>query len=113
MKYWAATIMMLTTIIMSITVLLHLYFRSALFTELYSSPALSNLTQSTKVYASVMATNALGLTASATSQPIAMDSTPPVAGTVVELSDRYFIVAGDSNATAEANVYTCDTEEGK
>ena len=40
---------MLTTIIMSITILLHLYFRSALFTESYSSPALSYLTHSTKV----------------------------------------------------------------
>ena len=66
-----------------------------------------------KVYATVVATNALGLNASATSQPIAVDNTPPVAGSVVELSDKYFIVAGDDNATAAANVYTCDTAEGR
>ena len=66
-----------------------------------------------KVYATVAATNALGMNTSATSSPISMDTTPPVQGVVVELSDKYTIVGGDSNSTVLANNYTCDSEDGE
>ena len=65
------------------------------------------------VFASLVATNAVGLDRSATSDPIAIDSTPPVAGVVVELSDKYIIVADDDQATAVANNVVCDSEEGE
>ena len=98
---------------MCVAVIILKLFSFGKLTVAFFPSALTELSHSMKVYATVVATNALGLNASATSQPIAVDNTPPVAGTVVELSDKYFIVAGDDNATAAANVYTCDTAEGR
>ncbi|PVD18248.1 hypothetical protein C0Q70_21774, partial [Pomacea canaliculata] len=65
----------------------------------------------TKVYATVVAKNAIGLTTMAQSHPISMDTSPPLAGTVVELNDAYIIIADNATATSLANVFTCNSQD--
>lgn len=65
------------------------------------------------VYATVTAMNALNMTSSSTSGPIKTDTTAPVAGTVVELSDAYNIIVNNDTATRLANIYICDNDDGK
>lgn len=67
----------------------------------------------TKVYATVVAKNAIGLTTMAQSRPISMDTSPPLAGTVVELNDAYIIIADNATATSLANVFICNSQDGK
>ncbi|XP_025084423.1 uncharacterized protein LOC112558273 isoform X1 [Pomacea canaliculata] len=65
----------------------------------------------TKVYATVVAKNAIGLTTMAQSRPISMDTSPPLAGFVVELNDAYIIIADNATATSLANVFTCNSQD--
>ncbi|KAK3788402.1 hypothetical protein RRG08_044436, partial [Elysia crispata] len=76
----------------------------------YATPNLHGTVKHGYMYlAIVTAENALGLTSSVTSEPIRIDSTPPVAGTVVEVFNSYNIFFEDENATASSNTFTCET----
>lgn len=70
------------------------------------------LSHGTVYYVTVTAVNTVGLVVSAFSLPIALDTTPPVTGKVVDLHSVYRLDVSDNAATVTQNSVQCSTEQG-
>lgn len=65
------------------------------------------------MFATLTAENKVGLKASAYSDAIVVDDTPPSPGTVIELSSVSKVNPNDVDKTVEMNRKACTSEDGK
>ncbi|XP_041378093.1 uncharacterized protein LOC121390363 [Gigantopelta aegis] len=81
-------------------------------TTMYQAKGLEDkLVSSRQYYATVTVINILDMTVSASFGPMTVDTTPPVAGTIVELSSIYYIDTTNSIDPEVLNPIKCNTAE--
>ena len=64
-------------------------------------------------YVTVTAINTVGMETYAFSGPVAIDTTPPKYGKVVDLHTTYRIDVRDNEATVRMNAKICSNDEGE
>ena len=78
----------------------------------YFSDAESLMVHGQTYYVTVTAVNTVDLQSYAFSGPIAIDTTPPHAGRVIDLHTTYRMDVTNNTATILMNSKTCTTDEG-
>ncbi|OPL32680.1 hypothetical protein AM593_07850, partial [Mytilus galloprovincialis] len=69
------------------------------------------MTHEKSYYVTVTAVNTVGLQSYSFSGPVAIDTTPPISGKVIDLHTTYRIDVTDNAATVQMNAKACTTDE--